>query len=237
MPGRERGDLRSLEAVLSKLPTSFPWPILVSQHLQREHASLMPGILSRRSSSYAKRRRARRLPRASSTPAQASRSSGSRPRAGSPFALQLAALNEEFLSTNQDLASTNAGMQASIDHAPPGREAAPRDPALAQGRDRRLRCAATRDVHDSRGFEPSGLGPRRPRSAARRPARWGSPPRRSTDGSTLPPQGGGPRRAQRSDLRRPPAGAHRRSHGGPDGSSLGWLLTWSAHEAACLPDA
>lgn len=45
--GASAGGLRSLEAVLSKLPASFPWPIFVSQHMQREHASLMPEILSR----------------------------------------------------------------------------------------------------------------------------------------------------------------------------------------------
>lgn len=45
--GASAGGLRSLEAVLSRLPASFPWPVLVSQHLQPDHASLMPGILSR----------------------------------------------------------------------------------------------------------------------------------------------------------------------------------------------
>ena len=45
--GASAGGLRSLEAVLSRLPTSFPWPVLVSQHLQPQHASLMPEILSR----------------------------------------------------------------------------------------------------------------------------------------------------------------------------------------------
>lgn len=45
--GASAGGLRSLEAVLSNLPVTFPWPILISQHLQREHVSLMPGILSR----------------------------------------------------------------------------------------------------------------------------------------------------------------------------------------------
>lgn len=45
--GASAGGLRSVEAVLANLPASFPWPILVSQHLQREHVSLMPEILSR----------------------------------------------------------------------------------------------------------------------------------------------------------------------------------------------
>lgn len=45
--GASAGGLRSLEAILSRIPASFPWPILVSQHMQREHASLMPEILSR----------------------------------------------------------------------------------------------------------------------------------------------------------------------------------------------
>ena len=45
--GASAGGLRSLEAVLSKLPASFPWPVMVSQHLQPEHASRMPEILSR----------------------------------------------------------------------------------------------------------------------------------------------------------------------------------------------
>lgn len=45
--GASVGGLRSLEAVLSRLTPSFPWPILVSQHLHRDHASLMPAILSR----------------------------------------------------------------------------------------------------------------------------------------------------------------------------------------------
>src|SRR5687768_14921724 len=45
--GASASGLRSLEAVLSGLPASFPWPVLVSQHLQPEHASLMPEILAR----------------------------------------------------------------------------------------------------------------------------------------------------------------------------------------------
>ena len=45
--GASAGGLRSLEAILSRVPATFPWPILVSQHLQRDHASLMPEILSR----------------------------------------------------------------------------------------------------------------------------------------------------------------------------------------------
>ncbi|HLE96819.1 MAG TPA: CheR family methyltransferase [Candidatus Thermoplasmatota archaeon] len=45
--GASAGGLRSLEAVLSRLPASFPWPVLVSQHLQPEHVSLIPAILAR----------------------------------------------------------------------------------------------------------------------------------------------------------------------------------------------
>lgn len=45
--GASAGGLRSLEALLGKLPEAFPWPILVSQHLQPEHVSLLPQILAR----------------------------------------------------------------------------------------------------------------------------------------------------------------------------------------------
>ena len=45
--GASAGGLRSLEALLGRLPEDFPWPILVSQHLQAEHVSLMPQILAR----------------------------------------------------------------------------------------------------------------------------------------------------------------------------------------------
>ena len=45
--GASTGGLRSLEALLAKLPENFPWPILVSQHLQPDHASMMPQLLAR----------------------------------------------------------------------------------------------------------------------------------------------------------------------------------------------
>lgn len=45
--GASAGGLRSLEAVLAALPADFPWPVLVSQHLQRDRPSQLPEILSR----------------------------------------------------------------------------------------------------------------------------------------------------------------------------------------------
>lgn len=45
--GASAGGLRSLEAVLSRVPKDLPWPVLVSQHLQHDRVSQLPEILAR----------------------------------------------------------------------------------------------------------------------------------------------------------------------------------------------
>lgn len=45
--GASAGGLRSLEAVVSRLPADLAWPVLVSQHLQADRVSQMPEILAR----------------------------------------------------------------------------------------------------------------------------------------------------------------------------------------------
>lgn len=45
--GASAGGLRSIEAVVSRLPADMPWPVLVSQHLQPDRVSQLPGILAR----------------------------------------------------------------------------------------------------------------------------------------------------------------------------------------------
>jgi chemotaxis response regulator CheB len=47
--GASAGGLRSLESVLRGLSPDFPWPVLVSQHLQPDHVSHLAEILSRAS--------------------------------------------------------------------------------------------------------------------------------------------------------------------------------------------
>lgn len=45
--GASAGGLRSLVALLRRMPADFPWPILVAQHLQPDRVSQMPEILAR----------------------------------------------------------------------------------------------------------------------------------------------------------------------------------------------
>ena len=45
--GASAGGLRSLEAIVSRLPTDLPWPVLIAQHLQTDRVSQMAAILAR----------------------------------------------------------------------------------------------------------------------------------------------------------------------------------------------
>ena len=45
--GASAGGLRSLEAIVSRLPADLPWPVLIAQHLQADRVSQMPEILTR----------------------------------------------------------------------------------------------------------------------------------------------------------------------------------------------
>ena len=45
--GASAGGLRSLEAIVSELPADLAWPVLISQHMQIDRVSQMPGILAR----------------------------------------------------------------------------------------------------------------------------------------------------------------------------------------------
>lgn len=45
--GASAGGLRSLEAIVSRLPATLPWPVLIAQHLQADHISQMQEILQR----------------------------------------------------------------------------------------------------------------------------------------------------------------------------------------------
>ena len=45
--GASAGGLRSLEAIVGRLPADMPWPVLISQHLQADRVSQLPEILAR----------------------------------------------------------------------------------------------------------------------------------------------------------------------------------------------
>lgn len=45
--GASAGGLRSLEAIVSRLPADLPWPVLIAQHLQPDRSSQMHEILAR----------------------------------------------------------------------------------------------------------------------------------------------------------------------------------------------
>lgn len=45
--GASAGGLPSLQAILAALPADLPWPVLVTQHLQADRVSELPGILAR----------------------------------------------------------------------------------------------------------------------------------------------------------------------------------------------
>src|ERR1051326_6816515 len=45
--GASAGGLRSIEGVIRGLRPDIPWPVLVTQHMDRDHASDLPSILAR----------------------------------------------------------------------------------------------------------------------------------------------------------------------------------------------
>lgn len=45
--GTSAGGMKALQTLLAALPKTFPWPILLVQHLHPEHQTYLPAILSR----------------------------------------------------------------------------------------------------------------------------------------------------------------------------------------------